>query len=193
MTGQFYTIDSLQAENSVGYLIKRCGILMNQIAEQRFESQPISFTQWVLLVQLTQHTKLSPTQLSTHLGHDLGALTRLVDDLEKQGLVRRERSEQDRRGVQITATAEGRRLAIAAKTVVLDLANELVEPYSRAETELLISLLQRMLLRMQDVAERLTTGSSDMDPKITVRKQRLPLEARTRSRQVSDRRRKSTR
>jgi DNA-binding MarR family transcriptional regulator len=193
MSGRHYTIDSLQAENSVGYLIKRCGILMTQIAEQRFESQPISFTQWVLLIQLTQHPKLSPTQLSTHLGHDMGALTRLVDDLEKQSLVRRERSEQDRRGVQIIATPEGHRLAIAAKAVVLDLVNELVGPYSKAETEMLISLLQRLLLHMQDVAERVTAGSSAIDPKITVKGQRPPREPHAGSRKSSDRRRKSAR
>jgi DNA-binding MarR family transcriptional regulator len=153
MTREYYTIDSLQAENSVGYLVKRCGILMAQIAEQRFESQPISFTQWIVLMTLTQHPHLSPTELSMQVGHDMGALTRVVDDLQHKKLVRRERSEQDRRGVQITATAEGRRVALATKAIMVEFLNELIEPYSKAETELLISLLQRMLLHMQSVTE----------------------------------------
>ncbi|HEX4376302.1 MAG TPA: MarR family transcriptional regulator [Steroidobacteraceae bacterium] len=154
MSETYYTIDSLQAANSVGYMIKRCGVLMNQIAEERFESQSISFTQWVVLAQLAQHPHLTPTELSTHLGHDMGALTRLVDDLQQKKLVRRERSEEDRRAVRITVTAEGRRLAKTAKVPVLELANRLVEPYSRAETELLISLLQRLLAHMESVAEQ---------------------------------------
>jgi DNA-binding MarR family transcriptional regulator len=155
MTEPYYTLDSLQAGNSVGYLVKRCGILMGQIAEQRFESQPISFTQWIVLAQLSQHPHLTPTELSNHLGHDMGALTRVVDDLCDKKLVRRERSETDRRAVQITITPEGRRLARTAKALVVELINELVSPYSRAETEVLISLLQRMMTHMQGFADRL--------------------------------------
>jgi hypothetical protein len=36
---------------------------------------------------------------------------------------------------------------------VVDLANELVAPYSKVETDLLITLLQRMLGRMERMAE----------------------------------------
>ncbi len=163
MSAPYYTIDSLQAANSVGYLIKRCGVLMNQIAEERFKSQSITFTQWVVLAQLTQHPHLTPTELSTHLGHDMGALTRLVDDLQQKKLLRRERSEEDRRAVRITLTAEGRRLAQTAKAHVLELANRLVEPYSKSETELLIGLLQRMLAHMEKIAEQpAAAGAADL-------------------------------
>ena len=165
MTAPYYTLELLQANNSVGYLVKRCGILMTQIAEQRFQSQPITFTQWVVLAQLSEHSSLTPTELSEQLGHDIGALTRIVDDLLKKKLVRRQRSEQDRRAVQITVTAEGRRLAKATKAVVLELANDVVEPYSRAETDLLISLLQRMLAHMENVAEESKKHSSRMEHK----------------------------
>ena len=153
MAEPYYAVDSLQAGNSVGYLVKRCGLLVMQFAERRFESQPITFTQWTVLAQLSQHPHLKPTELSRNLGHDMGALTRVVDDLEKLKLVRRERSEHDRRAVRITVTAEGRRLAKTTMPVVVDLANELVAPYSKAETDLLITLLQRMLGRMEHMAE----------------------------------------
>ena len=160
MATPYYTFDSLTAENSVGYLIKRCGILMTQLAEQRFESEPVSFTQWIVLIQLAQHPHQSPSALSKHLGHDMGALTRIVDDLILKNLVNRERSVHDRRGVQIALTAEGRRLAFAAKRVVLDLINELVAPYSKAEIDTLISLLQRLLVHMQKVEEMAIGQSS---------------------------------
>jgi DNA-binding MarR family transcriptional regulator len=156
----YYSVDSMEAANSVGYLIKRCGILMTQIAEQRFESQPVTFTQWIVLMQLNKQPHLSPTELSAHLGHDMGALTRVVDDLHRKRLVLRERSEQDRRGVQITLTQEGRRVAQAAKTAVVELINELVEPYTKAETDQLIALLQRMVVHMQDVVGAPTTEES---------------------------------
>lgn len=152
MAVRYYTLESLEASGSIGFLLKRCGVLMMQIAEDRFKSQPISFTQWMILMWLTQRPHASPTELSAHLGHDMGALTRVVDELERNALVRRERSPHDRRAVQIVITPEGRRLAHTAKRAIVDLLNELVEPYSRTETEVLISLLQRLLLRLQEVA-----------------------------------------
>jgi DNA-binding MarR family transcriptional regulator len=155
MPGSYYTFESLEAENSVGYLIKRCGILLTQLAEQRFESQPISFTQWLILMQLTKRAQLTPTEIGVHLGYDMGALTRIVDGLEQNKLVHRKRGEQDRRAVQIALTPAGRRLALEAKAAVIELINELVEPYTKGETDMLISLLQRLLLRMEDVAGRL--------------------------------------
>jgi DNA-binding MarR family transcriptional regulator len=154
MAAPYYTLDSLQPSNSIGYLVKRCGILAMQIAERGFESQPITFTQWVVLAQLSQHAYLTPSELSKHLGHDMGALTRIVDDLHEKQLVRRERSEEDRRAVRITITAAGRRLATTTKSVVLGLANDHVAIYTKAETDLLISLLQRMLAHMESVAEQ---------------------------------------
>jgi len=151
MPSSYYTVDTLEPDRSVGFLIKRCGVLMTQIAESSFASQPISFTRWIVLMALTQRAHASPTELSTHMGHDMGALTRIVDELERDGQVRRERSQHDRRAVEIAITPEGRRVANIGKRVVVDLLNQLVEPYSEAEVESLISLLQRFLARMHSL------------------------------------------
>jgi DNA-binding MarR family transcriptional regulator len=172
MPEPYYTVESMQLGNSVGYLVKRCGLLVMQIAERRFESQPVTFTQWTVLAQLSQHSHLKPTELSRNLGHNMGALTRVVDDLEKLRLVRRERNERDRRAVQITATAAGRRLAKTTKRVVVDLANELIAPYSKAETDLLVTLLQRMLRRTERMAEPPAEAASAMSRRLTGRRRK---------------------
>ena len=52
MPEQYYNAETLEPERSVGFLIKRCGVLMSQLAEERFESQQISFTQWLVLIKL---------------------------------------------------------------------------------------------------------------------------------------------
>lgn len=153
MTDPYYTLESLEANNSLGFLIKRSGIVMTQLAERRFESQPISFTQWLVLIWLTKHTHASPTELSAHLGYDMGALTRVVDQLERTGAVCRDRSQHDRRAVEIAITPEGRRLAQAGKRLMVDLLNELVAPYTKTEVDTLISLFQHLLARLQDAAQ----------------------------------------
>ena len=150
MPEPYYTVETLVPDQSIGYLVKRSGALMNQIAERTFESQPISFTQWVILMWLSHRSHGSPSELSAQIGHDMGALTRVADQLERAGLVRRERSQHDRRAVEIAITPEGRRLASGGKRVIVDMLNKLVEPYSRTEIEGFIALLQKLLARMQE-------------------------------------------
>jgi DNA-binding MarR family transcriptional regulator len=154
MRKPYYTLESLAADNSVGYLLKRCGVLMTQVAEERFESFDISFTQWLVLVHLAQAEHISATQLSERLGHDMGALTRVVDELERRGLAKRERSRRDRRAVEIAITPAGRRQGRTAKRVLLELLNGLVEPFTAGEVDTLISLLQRLRTHLEQAVER---------------------------------------
>jgi|GEM_PF-382227 DNA-binding MarR family transcriptional regulator len=153
MAEPYYTLESLEAGKSFGFLIKRCGIVMTQIAERRFDSQPVSFTQWMVLMWLGQRPHASPSELSAHLGHDMGALTRVADELERSGMVRRDRSQHDRRAVELAITPDGRRQALAGKRLMVELLNELAEPYSNAEIDVLVSLLQRLLSRLQDTVQ----------------------------------------
>jgi DNA-binding MarR family transcriptional regulator len=155
MRKPYYTPANLERDNSVGYLVKRAGLLMMQVAERRFEKSSVTFTQWLALIGLSmQDEPLSATQLSKELCHDMGALTRVIDDLEQRGLVRRERSSTDRRAVEIRITPAGRRLAEEAKVVVVELLNELVGPFSLREVETLISLLRRLCRNLEQAAAK---------------------------------------
>jgi DNA-binding MarR family transcriptional regulator len=161
MAKPFYTVETLEPGTSIGFLVKRCGALMTQIAERHFESTNVSFTQWTTLMTLTKSAEpISATQLSNYCGHDMGALTRVVDELERRGLVRRERSRRDRRAVEIVITPAGRRQAESAKRAIVELLNELVAPYSEAELVTLIELMQRMLVRLQDKAATSADGAA---------------------------------
>ncbi len=149
----YYTLASLEADNSVGFLVKRCGVLMSQVAEERFASLSISFTQWLVLTWLNAHDgHISATRLSTQIGHDMGALTRVIDELERRGFAKRERSLRDRRAVEIAITASGRKQAQSARRVLVELLNQLVAPFSDTEIDTLIRLLHRLMLHLQEAA-----------------------------------------
>ena len=152
MRKPYYTLETLEANNSVGYLLKRCGVVMTAVAEQHFEALPISFTQWIVLAHLGRQDHISATQLSAELGHDMGALTRVVDELVRRGLAKRERSSRDRRAIEIAITAAGRRQALEGRRLILELLNRLVEPLTEPEIDTLIGLLQRLLEHLQLVA-----------------------------------------
>ena len=152
MRKPYYKLETLDPNRSVGFLMKRCGVLMTQLAEERFQSLDISFTQWLVLIGLSHHEHVSATRLSHDLGHDMGALTRVVDELVKRGYVQRERSERDRRAVEIAITPSGRKAALEAKRMIVELLNELVEPFSDAEVDTLIALLQRLFRHLQQAS-----------------------------------------
>ncbi|HEY6515756.1 MAG TPA: MarR family winged helix-turn-helix transcriptional regulator [Steroidobacteraceae bacterium] len=164
MTEPFYTVDTLEASKSIGFLVKRCGGLMSQLAERRFATEQVSFTQWIVIATLGRFKRLTATALSEETCHDMGALTRIVDDLEEEGFVRRERTERDRRVVEIALTAEGRRYLQAGKRLVVELLNSLVAPFSREEHETLIALLQRMMARLQEEAGQTTSSPIPLQP-----------------------------
>jgi hypothetical protein len=64
MTEPFYTVDTLEAPKSIGFLVKRCGGLMSQLAERRFATEQVSFTQWMVIATLGRYERLTATALS---------------------------------------------------------------------------------------------------------------------------------
>ena len=163
MNKPYHKVATLQPGKSLGFLVKRCGVLMTQTAERHFESTSVSFTQWNALMRLcAQPGHMSATQLSRELGYDTGALSRVVDELERRGLVRRQRSRRDRRAVEIATTAAGRRQAASARRAMAELLNELVEPYTEAEIVTLIGLLRRMQLHLQRAAAPASPAATEV-------------------------------
>jgi DNA-binding MarR family transcriptional regulator len=144
---------------------------MTQVAEERFASLAISFTQWLVLTWLNAHEgHISATHLSNQIGHDMGALTRVIDELERRGYVKRERSRSDRRAVEIAITAPGRLQAQSARRVLVGLLNELVAPFSDQEVDTLIQLLHRLMLHLQEAAADDTPAPQPAHTRPTPRK-----------------------
>lgn len=89
---------------------------------------------------------LSPTQLIRFMTISSGAMTNRIDRLEEMGLVKRLDDPEDRRGVLIALTPEGRRTVDEAVTARLDEAKRLFAPFSQEEAKTLTDLLRRLLL-----------------------------------------------
>jgi DNA-binding MarR family transcriptional regulator len=88
--------------------------------------------------------RLAPGELGASMMVTSGAVTKRVDRLELAGLVSREPDPEDRRGVLVKLTAEGRRLVDEA--VEEHLANEerLLAGLSRGERQELARLLRKL-------------------------------------------------
>ncbi|MCO5072935.1 MAG: MarR family transcriptional regulator [Rhizobiaceae bacterium] len=70
----------------------------------------VSFGQFVHLERLWEKDGLTQKELSGRVGVEMASSTVILAELETLGLVRRERSEQDRRAINVFLTPEGKAL-----------------------------------------------------------------------------------
>ena len=155
----FYTAD-YQRDESVGWLLSRAKQSIAAACDDRLSSLDLTHSQWLPLLKLSLCGKPSPVAtLVRELEIDAGAVTRLVDRLEAKGLVRRERSSEDRRVVLVHLTEEGERVAGSLTAVLADVFNAHLEGFSRDEWQVLLQLLRRFIAN----GEALRQPSSSKD------------------------------
>ena len=87
---------------------------------QRSHDLPLSSYEVLLCLARSEHGRLRMGELAERLLLSRSGLTRLVDRLERRGLVYRERCEEDARGLFAHITDPGRELFLAARPDHLD-------------------------------------------------------------------------
>src|SRR5579864_1966010 len=97
-----------EAAFAIGPLIGRVRTVM--LSKLDAELQPFGITgmQVAILKNVAEGAAGTAADLCRLLHYDTGSMTRLLDRLEEKGLMRRERSKDDRRVVSLDVTAAGR-------------------------------------------------------------------------------------
>ena len=102
---------------------------------------PLSSYEVLLFLNDSEDGRMRMSELADSVLLSRSGLTRLVDRLERQGLLRRERCDSDARGLFAEITPEGRRLFDAARKTHLDGVRRLfLSHFSPAELRTLGSL-----------------------------------------------------
>jgi DNA-binding MarR family transcriptional regulator len=83
--------------------------------------------------------------LSRLLGVDAGFITRMLDRLERQGLVRRDRNRPDRRVVSLTLTDAGQDVAARIEEIAPAVLNRRLSGFTPLEFTALCGLLRKLL------------------------------------------------
>jgi DNA-binding MarR family transcriptional regulator len=150
MLKQHYKSDSYQLGSSVGYLLKSALRALQERVQQRFASTGLTFQQWIVLMHVREGIALTVAALCRETRHDSGAMTRLIDQLEKRALIERRRSAKDRRVVELIVTKAGHKTVEALKPLVIDTLNEALEGFTRTEVRDFEGYLQRIAQRWHD-------------------------------------------
>ena len=85
----FYRAAGYCAEESVGYLMKRVMLSLVYQVDQRLEMHGLTSAQWGPLLRLRTAGPCTVAELARWLQVDAGAMTRLLDRLEKKKLCKR--------------------------------------------------------------------------------------------------------
>ena len=132
-------------DESIGYLMKKVLSSILAQADSRLGCCDLTYAQWLPLYKLVVNEGQTMAGIARDLEMDPGAMTRSLDRLEAKGLVRRERSTEDRRVVNLVLTDEGQAVAGQVPAVLAEVLNGHLQGFTEAEWRQLLGFLQRML------------------------------------------------
>ena len=140
-----YDIKSFRPSQAVGAHIGRARRTIVEAIDQQLAPLEISHAQWVVVMLLGDGAASTAAELCKILIYDPGAMTRLIDRLEKKGVLRRVRTEGDRRTVRLELTAAGSELYPRILEALVQVFNRLLHGFTKSEVQQLEQLLKRMV------------------------------------------------
>ena len=163
-TPTFYAAGQYRPEQSIGYLMNKVISSILAQADARLAQYKLTYVQWLPLYKLLTCESSTLASLSRDLSVDPAALTRSISRLEVKGLVRRDRSTQDRRVVHLSLTEEGRSVAAHVPAVLAEVLNGHLAGFQHEEWQQLLQWLTRMLLNGEAMKSGAPTTSPPPSP-----------------------------
>lgn len=147
-----YSLDSFEPRRGLGHLIGRAraellGAIEAELMKDEFLG-PLEVTsaQLIIIVNLAgRECATSASELCKGISYDAGAMTRMLDRLEAKGLVRRTRSPDDRRLVNLELTEAGKAAYPRLREISMRVLNHSLRDFSVGEAQQLEGMLRRVL------------------------------------------------
>ncbi|MFT4069674.1 MarR family winged helix-turn-helix transcriptional regulator [Paraburkholderia sp.] len=159
-------LSEYQLGESVGYLITRVKSTMSNLVTQRSVAElGITSQQGSILFMVASGKCLLAAELAREYGIDASAVTRLIDRLEKRGLLTRVRSNEDRRVVRLALTPEGHAIAARMPGIFNGVLDNLLNGFTPEEVGFLKSMLRRVLVNSGEQTGLSRDAASNFDSK----------------------------
>jgi DNA-binding MarR family transcriptional regulator len=147
-----YNPETYDFRNGVLPLIGRTRAAFFAALETRLTPFDLKSVDYLVLKAVANNIDTA-SAVCLQIAHDPGAMTRKIDALEKRGLLRRVRSDEDRRAIRLELTPEGKKLYPKLIAVSVGLANELLRGFTKAEARQLEDMLKRVLANAEQENE----------------------------------------
>lgn len=137
---------SEKLNNLVNFLLEQTVRRMRGYAQKQLDTLETGITvdQWVLLKIIEERSQISQVELA-QVGHkDTASVTRILDLLQKKGLIQRIDDEQDRRKYMISLTPEGAVFVSRHLPFVNAIRTKIVEGLTQEEISALKDILEKI-------------------------------------------------
>ena len=119
--------------------------IINRYVDIMFRKDKISrLRNGVLQLLIARGGSLTPTRLGRLMFRSKNSMTKVIDNLEKDGLVIRERVDKDRRVVNVKITSDGLNFVIQSLSAGDELTGEVMSSLDENERKVMIDMVQRM-------------------------------------------------
>jgi len=128
----------------VPYLIYRITGHQNRRLRRRLKKTGINIARWRVLAVLQDHGPLNIGQIAEHTLIEQPTVSRIVDQLEREGLAVRETGGRDSRYVHVLLTDAGRAAFDQVYPIALKHQEQALEGFRQQEIKTLIGFLERI-------------------------------------------------
>ncbi|MGH8715058.1 MAG: MarR family winged helix-turn-helix transcriptional regulator [Casimicrobiaceae bacterium] len=140
-----YDPKTFEPRTGLGRLLSQVRMEILDALDRELAPLDITAAQYVILATLAEGPTDSASGLCRGVSYDPGAMTRMIDRLERKGLVRRIRCPDDRRRINLELTAEGKAVYPKLIDSAVAVLNRYLRGFSREEIAQLETYLNRML------------------------------------------------
>jgi DNA-binding MarR family transcriptional regulator len=134
------------------YLVNRAGARIATAFGEEVRPLGATLQMWRVLAALRDKDGRRMGDLSTTTSIEVSTLTRLVDNMEKKGLVARRRDPEDSRAVILQITAAGKQLTRRIVPIAERYEKVALKGFGAAESDALKAALRRLYANMDDLA-----------------------------------------
>jgi DNA-binding MarR family transcriptional regulator len=138
----------LPLDDYVPYLLNRAGARIAQAFSEEMRELGTTLQAWRVLAALRDRDNQRVSELADHTSIEISTLSRVLDGMQKQGLIARRRADDDGRVVTLHVTPAGRRLTNRIIPIAERYERVAVEGLSASETATLKRLLRRLYANM---------------------------------------------
>ena len=136
----------VEFKGHMGFLLSRCRQRLIDRLDTVFEADELGIRHFVVASLLERVEGLSQVQIGEIMGYDRTTVMKVVDDLQKRGIVERRRQHRDRRANAVAVTAKGHEWWQQHVPAVIDEEAAFMSMLSPGEQLLIKELLTRLML-----------------------------------------------
>ncbi|HZG17785.1 MAG TPA: MarR family transcriptional regulator [Candidatus Bathyarchaeia archaeon] len=141
----------MNLEESFGFILNNTGRRVTQLLNLHLQPHEITTEQFSLLRRLNEQDGISQKELAKRVGKDQTNITRILDQLERKGLVIRKPNQEDRRSFLAYVTDEGR----ALDEILVPIEQEVIRKVLADLSEENVRHLKTLLTRIEQKASGL--------------------------------------